>query len=173
VVSIDILHLIDRLEEALGQGRRLPWGQKLLVDGQRLFDLIDQLRVAVPAQVREAREILAKREEVLAQAREEAQNLIARAQAEVDWLLSDNAIVQAAEERSRQIVEEAERRASEMLRQAEAQAAARLDEAAQHARQQMADADRYALETLRRLEAQISQFLNVIHSGIASLEGRR
>src|SRR3990172_12178877 len=157
--TIDILHLIDRLEEVLGRSRRLPLGQTFLVNGRRVLDILDKIRVAVPSQVREAREILDKRDEVLAKAHEEAQGIIARAQAEVDWLLSENAVVQAAEEKARQTALEAEGHASDMLRQAEAQAAARLDEAAQRSQKEMADADRYALETLRRLESQIAQFM--------------
>ena len=68
---IDLLHLIDRLEEIIGDARRLPIGTGVVIDRRRLLDLVDQLRAAVPEEVREARDILTRKEEVLSQADEE------------------------------------------------------------------------------------------------------
>jgi hypothetical protein len=44
---LDILHLIDRLEEMVGEARRLPVGGGSVMSRQRLIDLIDRMRVAV------------------------------------------------------------------------------------------------------------------------------
>jgi hypothetical protein len=81
---VDILHLIDRLEELVGEARKLPVGGGAVISRQRLLDLIDRMRVAVPKEVYDAREIIEKREEVLADAGAEASRLIARAQEEVE-----------------------------------------------------------------------------------------
>ena len=64
---MDILHLIDRLEELAGEARRLPVGGGAVVSRQRLLDLVDRMRVAVPREVYDARELLEKQEEVLSQ----------------------------------------------------------------------------------------------------------
>jgi vacuolar-type H+-ATPase subunit H len=170
--SIDVLYLIDRLEELVAQGFNVPMGSGVVVHRQRLLDLIDRMRVAMPADIREAREVLQKQEEVLAQAQEEAGRIIARAQAELEERLKDEAVVKAAEERAQQIVREGEGRAQALVRDGEAQARERLDEAERSAQQQMEEADLYSLQTMRRLETQLNNFLNAVRKGIATMEER-
>jgi vacuolar-type H+-ATPase subunit H len=170
--SIDILYLIDRLEELVARGFHVPLGSGVVVHRQRLLDLIDRMRVAMPVDIREAREVLQKQEEVLAQAQEEAGRIIARAQAELEERLKDEAVVKAAEERGQQIVREGEERAQDLVRDAETQARERLDEAQKIAQQQMEEADLYTLQTMRRLETQLNNFLNTIRKGIETMEER-
>jgi len=170
--SIDILYLIDRLEELVARGFHVPLGSGVVVHRQRLLDLIDRMRVAMPANIQEAREVLQRQEEALAQAQEEAGRIIARAQAELEERLKNEAVVKAAEERAQQIVGEGEERAQALVGDAETQARERLDEAQKSAQQQMEEADLYALQTLRRLETQLNNFLNTIRKGIETMEER-
>jgi len=170
--SIDILYLIDRLEELVARGFQVPLGSGVVVHRQRLLDLIDRMRVAMPANIREAREVLQKQEETLAQAQEEAARIIARAQAELEERLKNEAVVKAAEERAQQIVREGEERAQGLVRDAETQARERLDEAQKSGQQQMEEADLYSLQTMRRLETQLNNFLNTIRKGIETMEER-
>jgi F0F1-type ATP synthase membrane subunit b/b' len=170
--SIDILYLIDRLEELVARGFPVPLGSGVVVHRQRLLDLIDRMRVAMPADIREAREVLQKQEEALAQAQEEAARIIARAQTELEERLKNEAVVKAAEERAQQIVREGEERAQALVRDAETQARERLDEAQKTAQQQMEESDLYALQTMRRLETQLNNFLNTIRKGIETMEER-
>jgi hypothetical protein len=169
---VDILHLIDRLEELVGEARRLPVGGSLVVSRQRLLDLIDRMRVAVPREVYDAREVVEKREEVLAEASAEASRLIARAQEEVETRLKETEVVKAAEERARQVLAHAQARMEELSREAETQAAARLDDAQASAREQMREADVYALQTLKKLEAELSGFITTVQRGMETLEKR-
>jgi vacuolar-type H+-ATPase subunit H len=169
---MDVLYLIDRLEELVARAFHVPMGSGVVVHRQRLLDLIDRMRVAMPADIREAREVLQKQEEVLAQAQEEAGRIIARAQAELEERLKDEAVVKAAEERAQQIVREGEERAQALVRDGETQARERLDEAEKGAQQQMEEADLYSLQTMRRLETQLNNFLNTIRKGIQTMEER-
>jgi vacuolar-type H+-ATPase subunit H len=170
--AIDIQHLIDRLEEMVGEARRLPLGGSVVMDRRRLLDLIDQMRVAVPAEVREARSLVQQQEEILAQARQEAERVLSEAQMQVEDRLEDDQIVKAAEERGRELVRQAEEKVSAMVREAEEQVRARLAQAETMANQQMDEADRYALEMLRKLEAQLGTFMTTVRSGIEALEAR-
>lgn len=169
---MDILHLIDRLEELVGEARKLPVGGGAVISRQRLLDLIDRMRVAVPKEVYEAREIIEKRDEVLADAGGEASRLIARAQEEVETRLKKTEVVKAAEERARQILAQAQARMEELSREAEGQAAARLDDAQTAAREQMREADVYALQTLKKLETELNEFIATVQRGMETLEKR-
>lgn len=171
--AIDILHLIDRLEELVAEGRRLPLGGGLVMDRQQLLEIIDQLRLAVPQDLREATELLQDRDQVLVKAQEEAQQILASTEAECDRRLEEHELTRQGQERARQIAQEAEERAKALMRDAEAQARARLDEALARTQEQMAEADLYALQSLRRLETQMLNFLATIRRGIETFEGRR
>ncbi len=169
---MDILHLIDRLEEMVGEARRLPVGGGAVMSRQRLIDLIDRMRVAVPREVYDAREMLEKKDELLREAQEEAKVLLAEARAKLDERINKTSVVKASEERSKEIVTKAQERAQELLRGAEEQARGRLDDAQVSARAQMREADVYALQTLKKLEQELDGFLNTVRRGIDTLEHR-
>ena len=76
---MDILHHIDRLEELVGDARKIPVGGGVVIGRQRLLDLIDRMRVSVPKEVYDAREVIEKRDDVLEDAGAEASRIIARA----------------------------------------------------------------------------------------------
>jgi len=169
---LDILHLIDRLEEIVGEAKRLPVGGGAVISRQRLLDLIDRMRVAVPKEIYDSRELLEQREEVLRSAREEAELILARAKEELEARLKDTELVKAAEGRARQIVGEAQERAQQLLKSAEEQARGRLDDAQETSRAQMREADVYALQTLKRLEQELAGFLATVRKGVDTLEQR-
>lgn len=145
---MDILHLIDRLEEILNESRPFPFTRNVIVDEDRVLDLIDQMRVAIPEEVKKAQQLLAQRDRVLAQAQEEANRTLALAREKSEQLVERDAIVQAAHVRAEQIV---------------AQAHADI----QNTRR---DADEYALETLTRLEMELDRSLNQVRNGIRTLQ---
>ncbi len=62
---MDILHLVDRLEEVFNDGRPLPLTRKLLVDEDRVLELIDQMRVSIPEEVKKAQGYLIEMGEIL------------------------------------------------------------------------------------------------------------
>ncbi|NIW44507.1 MAG: hypothetical protein GWN30_06990, partial [Gammaproteobacteria bacterium] len=49
---MDILHLVDRMEELFNEGRGIPFTHSVVVDEDRMLDLIDQMRVAIPEEVK-------------------------------------------------------------------------------------------------------------------------
>jgi cell division septum initiation protein DivIVA len=169
---VDSLHLIDRLEEMVAEGRRMPIGAGVVVDRRRLLDLVDQMRAALPNEIREAEDILRRRDEVMLRAEEEAQIKLRRAQEQVDEILAHDSVVQAAQARADMLVREAEARGDRMLLDAENQAKSRMAEAEKMANEQMDEADRYATEMLRRLDDQLQLFGRNVRTALDSLETR-
>jgi hypothetical protein len=169
---VEILDLIDSLEEVLVQARRLPGGN-LVLDRKRVLDVIDQMRLSIPADVREAHTVLEQRDLVVSEAHENARRILAQAERERDDRVADTAIMREAQERTQSMLMEAEDRARRTIADADATAAAHLSEAAEAATRQLDDADEYALEVLRRLENQLQAFLESIRLSIASVQERR
>jgi len=141
---VDILHLIDRLEELFNQSRPIWFTHNVIVDEDRMLDLIDQMRVAIPDEVKKAQQVLAQRDRILAQAQEEANRTLAIAREKSEQLVERDAIVQAAQARAVEIVEQA-----------------RND-----IRSSRQEADEYVIESLRRLEMELERSLTQVRNGI-------
>jgi len=170
---LEILDLIDGLEELVIQARRLPVGGNLVVDRKRMLDLIDQMRLAVPTDIRQAQQVLETRDQITNDAHNIAKRTLEDAQAERTRLVEQSAIVREAQERGQQMLMDAESRARQAVAEADATAAAHLSEAAEAASKQLDDADAYALEVLGRLESQLQAFLDSIGKSLSSLQERR
>ena len=84
---MDILHLVDRLEDLLNQSRPLWFTHNVIVDEDRMLDIIDQMRVAIPDEVKKAQQFLAQRDRILAQAQEEANRTLAIAREKSEQLV--------------------------------------------------------------------------------------
>ncbi len=156
----------------MAEGRRMPIGAGVVVDRRRLLDLVDQMRAALPNEIKEAGDILQRRNEVIARADEEAQIKLRRAQEQIDELLSNESVVREAQARADMLTREAEARCDRMLLDTENQARARMAEAEKMANEQMDEADRYATEMLRRLDEQLQNFGRNVRTALESLETR-
>lgn len=156
----------------VAEGRRMPIGAGVVVDRRRLLDLVDQMRAALPNEIKEADDILRRRNDILERADEEAQIKLRRAEQQVDDILSNDNVVKEAQARADMLVREAEARCDRMLADAENQAKARMAEADKLSGEQMDEADRYALEMLRRLQSQLESLGKNVNIAIDSLETR-
>jgi cell division septum initiation protein DivIVA len=144
---MDILHLVDRLEELFNSGFHIPLTNETVVNEDRFLELIDQLRIAVPEEVKKAQQVVSQKERYLAQAQEEAQRTVNIARERVESLVQRDSITSAAESRADQIVQQARNDASAIR----------------------GEADDYVLESLSRLEAEMARLLQQVRNGIAKL----
>lgn len=150
----------------------MPIGAGVVVDRRRLLDLVDQMRAALPNEIKEAEDILRRRNEVLERADEEARIKLRRTQEQVDEMLSHESVVKEAQARAEMLIREAEARGDRMLADTENRAKARMAEAEKLANEQMDEADRYATEMLRKLDEQIQLFAKNVRVALDSLETR-
>ena len=75
---MDILHLVDRLEEIVNTGKAVPLTRNVIVDTTALMDIIDQMRISIPEEIKKAQQITAQKDRILAQAQEEANKTATR-----------------------------------------------------------------------------------------------
>jgi cell division septum initiation protein DivIVA len=122
-----------------------------IVDRDAALNLIDELRVAVPEEVRAAKRINAEGERIIEKAQEEAERIVARAQEQAAFLIGERGLTEAALDESRRIVAEAEVEADRVR----------------------GGADDYAAGVLAALEAEVTRTLRGIERGIATLDERR
>lgn len=167
---MDLLHLVDRIEELLATAQKMPIGNRAIIDRRRMLDIIDQMRIAIPHEVREAQEIVARRDHVLREAEEDRRLIEAQAQERASRMVEAHEIAQAARARAEEIAREAERRLQDRIDEANQDISQRIDESRMIAREQMRAADEYARDLLERLERQLGTFVKSVHAGIEQLE---
>ena len=155
---MDLLHLVDRLEELVAGAQRMPIGGRAIVDRRRLLDIIDQMRVAIPDEVRQAREVVAQTGAIRRDSEEEARLIVApaprsrpRASSTRHHVNPRRAAARRGDRRGRRAPARRPHR-----RREQTEIERRLDESRRLAEQQMSAADQYAHELLGRLEAPAS-----------------
>ncbi len=97
---MDIQLLLDRLEQSLNDSTRVPMSAYLLVNEDKIFSIVDQMRVAVPEEVKRANRVEAEKDRILAQAKEEAERIRELARQEADELVKRDNIIVAAQQRA-------------------------------------------------------------------------
>ena len=145
---MDILHLVDRLEELVNHSRSIRFTHNVIVDEDRILDIIDQMRVAIPQEVKKSQQVLAQKDRVMAQAKEEADRTLNIAKEKSEKLSERDTIVQDARKKANLIEAESEMKAKKT----------------------QAGADEYVSETLTNLEIALERVLNQVRNGIYILE---
>ena len=148
---IDIIFLVERLESLIANGKKLPLTTNVVIDQNAALGLIDELRVAVPEEVRAAKRINAEGERIIEKAQDEAERIVAKAQEQAAFLIDERGLTQAAEALSRQIMADSQADGEEIRR----------------------GADEYAVSVLVGLEGDVVKTLQSIKKGIALLDSRR
>jgi len=140
----DILYLIDRLENLIASSRKMPLVSQILVKETDIFSIIDQMRVSIPDEIKQARRIIQDKERILAQAREESERALKR-----------EGLLRSAEARSREILRLADEKAEQIKVEADAYVAETLRALRDH---------------LASIEMDVGRSILSIEKGLASLE---
>ena len=148
---MDILHLVDRLEELFNESRKIPFTHNVIVDEDRMLDIIDQMRVSIPEEIKKAQQLLVQKDRVIAQAKEESDRILQLAKEKGDEFINRESIVQAAQSRADQVITQA-RLEAEKTRQ---------------------EADEDVLQVLSSLEIELDRILNQVRNGVRALQNDR
>lgn len=151
MIAIDSLALLDRLEVLVSGSWRVPFTSRAAVDENVLFDIIDQMRISIPEEVKQAGELLKEREKLLSAAAEEADRVVEEAKEQAARLLDEHEIAAAARAEAASIRQQVQREAAETRR----------------------GADDYALGVLSDLEGRLSSLLRTTSNGLAALKRRQ
>lgn len=145
---MDILHLIDRLETLVTESFHLPFTSNVIIQEDAFLDIIDQMRVSIPEEVKMAKRTEAERERLLLQAQEEANRLVEMARERAKTLTEEHELVEFARERAQDIEANAHRQAEEIL----------------------ADTDEYIIDQLSELEEQLMKTLTTVRNGLRHVQ---
>ncbi len=148
---MDIQFLVERLEALVVNARKLPMTSQVILEQAAVLDLIDQMRVAIPEEVKSARRIVQESDRVVQKAREEGEGIIGAAQEQAAILLQDQSIIREAELRAGDVEKATQGKADETMR----------------------GADQYASDVLIRLESDLVKTLSIVKKSLEVLDERR
>ena len=147
---MDVLVLIDKLDEIVNNARPMPMTDKVMIDREEIYDILDQMRTTIPEEIKQARWIVKERQEMLSEAKTESDRIVKEAQDQAERLVSEQEVVKMAERNAAQIMEDARAREREI----------RLG------------AEDYADEVLETLETNLDKFLAAVRRGRERLQGK-
>lgn len=142
--TIAILPIIDKLEDLLAQGRPVPLSQYRVINAEEFAGLLEHLRINLPSSIRESERLLAERDRILADAEERANAMIDAAERQVRELLSDNALIEAANAEAENIIYK-----SKLM-----------------AQQRTHEADEYATDVLQQLANRLNVISQQVDNGL-------
>ena len=134
----------------MASSKKLPLTNSVVLDQAAVLELIDQLRVSVPDEVRQAKRITEEAARITERARDDGDAVVARAQEQAAQMLEERELVRMAQQRAGEILDAANHEAAEVRR----------------------GADEYAAGVLIRLEGECIKALTSIKRGIDMLDER-
>ena len=167
-----IYGLMGDLEEALDKGFS-PFGYYSVVKKDTVTELLDKLYAALPDEIKEARALLRRKDELQYEAQQKAEKIIADAQGEANRLLSESDILRAVQKEAEKIKEQVINDCEEIKRKAIDEADAIRAQAADEASRIKEGSSAMAEQLLASLEQNLVQMQEIVKNGQVALEKRR
>ncbi|WP_058486336.1 hypothetical protein [Defluviitalea phaphyphila] len=143
-----ILKLLELMEDILDNSSAVPFTGKVMVNKEELYEIITDIRLKLPNEIKQSKWVLEERNKILIDAQKEAENIIKEADDKLSKLIDENEVTKKAYEQAEEIIENAKKNSREM----------RLG------------AIEYVEEILLAVENTIKQTLENIHNESSKLE---
>jgi len=109
-----ILDFLDEMEEIIEQAKTVPFTNKISIDRERLFDVIEKIRLNLPIEIDKAQKIVADYERILADARGKSEVIVDEARHEAEKRADDHEVYRIAVQQADELIEKGKREANEI-----------------------------------------------------------
>ncbi|MBC8590472.1 ATPase [Wansuia hejianensis] len=111
---MDVLKLIDEIEDILEESSTVPFSKKVMVDVDEILDILKEVRIRLPDEIKQAAWIKEEKQRILAEAQKDADNILNEAEYRLEELIDNEGIMKAANERAEEIISKAQENAKEI-----------------------------------------------------------
>ena len=112
---MNIEEILDMLDELLDKSWSLPLsGGRSVVDDEKIRELLDDIRLNLPSEIKQAKAIVADRADILATAKREADAVVRRAEDRARALIAQEEIIKQAQQKAAEILSQAQPKAKEL-----------------------------------------------------------
>ena len=110
-----IEEMLSALYDMIQDARGVPLASdKCMVERDKVLDMLDEVISQLPVEIKQSKTIVESRNELIGQARREAENLMREAQEKADKLISEEAIYQETKRQCREMVQQTQTRMAEL-----------------------------------------------------------
>lgn len=111
---MDVLKLLEEIEDIVEAGSSVPFSQKVMVDKMEILEIVNEIRIKLPDEIKQATWIKDERQRILAEAQEDADNMVKDANYKLEEIIGEHEVVKIAEERSEDILNKAKDNAKDI-----------------------------------------------------------
>lgn len=111
---MEIFTLLENLEELLESGAKVPFSTKVMVDMEELHEILEDIRLKLPDELKQARWVKEERQRIISDAEQEAANMLKDAENRIVSLIDEHAITKQALEQKEEIIENANKVSKEI-----------------------------------------------------------
>lgn len=170
----DVIYgLMNELEEALDKGFPFLGPYLTVVKKDTVTNILDKLYAALPDEIKEARALLRRKDELQYEAQQRAEKIVADAQAEANRLLSESDLLRAVQREAEKIKEQVISECDEIKRKSYEDAETLRNQAIDEALRTKDETSIFAEQILVSLEQNLNQLQEIVKSGQVQLERRR
>jgi len=96
-----IIELIDHLEYLVHRAQRVPFTHNVMIDEDEILDLLDQIHVNMPEEIKQSRTVLAEQERLLSEAQQESARITQTAAQKAEGMVTNHELARKAEDERR------------------------------------------------------------------------
>ncbi|WP_352419970.1 ATPase [Proteiniborus sp.] len=111
---MDVLKLLDEIEDIIEGSSTIPFAGKALVDKGDILEIIKEIRIKLPDEIKQAEWIKEERQRILAEAQNEADTMVKEVKIHIEEMVEQDEITKLAYERAEEIVSKAQNNAKEI-----------------------------------------------------------
>ena len=163
-----LLDYLDEIEDVLDSSKAVPFSNKISVEKERIFDIISEIRLHLPTEIRQAQRIIEEHDKVINEAKNKAAAMLKEAENEAKNLTNSHEIYKRANEQASEFIEETKKNAQDI----------RLN-AMDYTDEMLEKSESMIKETMQNMEQQykymmeyFSQTIDVLYDNRQQLRGR-
>lgn len=111
---MDVLKLIDEIEDIVENAGSMPFSKKVIVDSEEILEIVKELRLRIPDEMKQANWINEEKERILMEAHNNAEKIMNNAEGKLEELIEDEVITKKAEARAQELILNAQNSAKEI-----------------------------------------------------------
>ncbi|MBR2740470.1 MAG: ATPase [Oscillospiraceae bacterium] len=108
--------ILDKMDDMLSEAVAMPLTGRKLLDVDKLQDLVDELRLNLPQEIKDAKAVVSDRNQIIEQAENQAEDIIQKAEVRARQMISETEVFKAAKKASNEMISTAQQRSKESER---------------------------------------------------------
>ena len=163
-----LLDYLDQIEDILDASKSVPFSNKISVEKERIYDVMNEIRLNLPTEIRHAQRIIEDHDKIINDARAKAASILKEAEEEAKILTNEHEIFRRANEQATDIIEESKKNARDLRLNAMDYADEILEKTEGMIKETMENID----EQFKLVNNYLSQTTDVLYENRQSLRGR-